>query len=215
MAACAPKPLLKPEPIEASILTEKRLQPQERDEILRQIQAAPLSPAAVRGKYLLGLDEAAGGDWKAAGEQWQRVLKEQPGSDWDRLAQFKMAQALEQLGDPARAFVQYQGLLSGTAVVDLPELSRAACQRLTQSLDADALRAVVAYPAATEFQPALRLRLLQLDIDASRLDLARSGIADYQRLFPTGPDLDKLALLQSAWKAPRPWISTRSACCCP
>jgi ABC-type branched-subunit amino acid transport system substrate-binding protein len=195
LGACAPQQALKPEPIQAASLSERRLDPQEREGILRQIQTAPLSAEAARGMYVLGLDQAANGDWKGAGAQWQKVLKEHAGSGWDRLAQFKMAQALEQLGDPARAFVQYQGLLSGTAVADLPERSRAACQRLGANLDADSLRALLAYPAADEFQPALRLRLLGLDLDAGRLDQVRSGVADYQRLFPSGPDLDKLAAI--------------------
>ena len=192
MGACAPKPLLKQEPAQAVGLGERRLDPAEKEAVLKQIAEAPLSPEAARGKYLLGLDQAARGDWKAAGEQWQKVVKEHVGSGWDRLAQYKTAVALEQLGDPARAFVQYEAQLTGTAVADLPERSRAACQRLAASLDADALRSLVAFPAAPEFQSALRLRLLQLDLDAGRGDLVRSGLAEYLKLFPQGPDLDKV-----------------------
>jgi ABC-type branched-subunit amino acid transport system substrate-binding protein len=187
--------LFRQEASQAAGLNDRRLSEQERSEIHRQIKAAPHSPESARAKYFLGSDLAAVGDWKGAGEQWQKVVKEHPGSGWDRLAQFRTAQALEQVNDGPRAFVQYQGLLTGTALADLPERSRAACQRLTGTLDAEALRLLVALPAAEEFQPSLRLRLMELDLDAGHLDLVRSALTDYWRLYPNGPNLDKAEAL--------------------
>lgn len=187
--------MLRQDPVQAATLAERRLTPQEKDEAQKQVQDAPFSVEAARAKYLLGVDQAARGDWKAAGEQWQKVVKEHPGSGWDRLSQYKIAVALEQLGDPARAFVQYQAQLSGTAIADLPERSRAACLRLANSMDAEALRGLIAYPAAGEFQSPLRLRLMELDLAAGHLDAVRQGLNEYMKLYPAGPGLDRVEAL--------------------
>lgn len=187
--------MLRQDPTQAAGMLERRLSPEEKEQAQKAIQEAPFSPEAARAKYLLGLDQAARGDWKAAGEQWQKVVKEHPGSGWDRLAQFKTAVALEQLGDPARAFVQYEAQLSGTAVADLPERSRAACLRLANTLDAEPLRSLIAYPAMDEFQSPLRLRVLELDLAAGHLDQVRAGLNEYMKLYPAGPGLDRIEAL--------------------
>ncbi len=187
LGACAPKAVLRQEPTQAVGQPERKLTAEEKASIQQQLDAAPYSAEAARGKYLLGMDLAARGDWKAAGEQWQKVVKEHPGSGWDRVSQYKIAVALEQVGDPARAFVQYQAQLTGTAVADLPERSRAACLRLIDGYDVEALQGLIAYPAQAEFQSALRLRLLDLEMGAGHADAVRLGIDEYLKLFPTGP----------------------------
>jgi len=126
-------------PTPASAPLEERVLRQDERDAYAQVSASAGAEGA-QALYYLGLDAAAGGDWKAAGGLWLQDLRRHPSSGWDRLSQFKMAQALERTGDPARAFVQYQGLLSGPVVADLPERARQACQRVIGQLDEGALR---------------------------------------------------------------------------
>jgi ABC-type branched-subunit amino acid transport system substrate-binding protein len=195
VGACAPRAFTVQEPTQAAGLRPAKLKPEERAPLEELLKADPHSRAAARALYLLGLDQAAGGDWKGAGERWNKVLKEHAGSGWDRLAQYMVGEALEALGDPARAFIQYQALLSGPALADLPERARAACQRLIPQLKAEDLKAVLDFPALDEFQAALRLRLVTLDADAGRLDQARVGLQDYILRYPSGPFLEEVAAL--------------------
>lgn len=189
-----------PDPSRAP-LKEQKLGSAEREALSKVSATAGVEGA--RAQYLLGLDEAANGAWAQAGARWQRLVKERPGTGWDRLAQFKTAEALEKVEDLPRAFVQYQGLLTGTAVADLPERAKAACARLIGGIDAEGLRSLQGY-AAEEFQSPLRLRLLELDVAAGRTETARAGLDDYLKRFPTGPGLDRIELLSRSLEASVP-----------
>lgn len=153
--------------------------------------AAGGAPAA-EALYLLGLDDAAQGKWAEAGERWQGVVKRHAGSGWDRLAQYMTAQALEQVGDLPRAFVQYQGLLSGTAVADLPERGRAQAKRLAESMPLDGLRQVIAGAyAQPEFDAPMRLRVIEGDLAQGLSDTARAGLQAFLLRYPAGPGLER------------------------
>ncbi len=148
--------------------------------------AAGGAPAA-QALYYLGLDDAAQGRWAEAGERWQGVVKAHPGSGWDRLAQYKTAEALEQVGDLPRAFVQYQGLLTGTAMADLPERGRAACQRLVEGMPVEGLRSLAQGQwAQEEFQPLLQLRIIEADLAQGLSETARAGLEAYLLRYPGG-----------------------------
>jgi ABC-type branched-subunit amino acid transport system substrate-binding protein len=147
---------------------------------------------AAQALYFLGLDDAAAGKWVEAGERWQSVVKGHPGSGWDRLAQYKTAEALEQVGDLPRAFVQYQALISGTAVADLPERGRAAAKRLAESMPLEGLRKVAQGNYANEeFRAPIQLRLVEGDLNAGLTETARAGLEAYLLRYPTGPGQDK------------------------
>lgn len=186
-------PVLPQDPSQAP-LKERSLEPALRQQL--QAQAALGGADAARALYLLGLDDASQGHWAEAGARWQQVVKEHAGSGWDRLAQFKTAVALEQTGDLPRAFVQYQGLLTGTAVVDLPERAHLACQRLVESLPPEGLRQLVASPWPNdEFRAPMMLRLVESDMAQGLTESARSGLEAYILRYPNGPDQDKAEAL--------------------
>jgi ABC-type branched-subunit amino acid transport system substrate-binding protein len=192
-----------PEDPSAAPLRERALETAERERL--RVAAAQAGSGAARALYYLGLDQAAGGDWKGAGETWQRLLRLHPNSGWDRLAQFKIAQTLEHLGDAARAFVQYQGLLTGTAVADLPERSRAACLRLLESMPPAQLRSLAAGPwVVEEFRAPLALRRIETDLAEGLSETARAGIEAYLSHFPSGPYLDRIEELSRALDAAVP-----------
>ena len=202
LAGCATAPAPLSGPLSAP-LKEGALSPGDK----ASYQAA--SPSAgtdgARALYYLGLDQAAAGDWAGAGGRWQQVVKQHPGSDWDRLAQYMTAQALERVGEGGRAFVQYQQLLTGTAVADLPERSRAACERLAGGLpEADLRQLEQGAYALPDFQPLIRLRLLELALAAGRADEVRQGTDDFLRRWPHGPGLDRLEAVSRALEASVP-----------
>ena len=151
--------------------------------------------------YFLGLDSAAAGDWPSAAGLWQRDITDHPATGWDRLAQFKLAQALEKAGEGELAFMQYQGLLGGAAVADLPERARQACLGLVSTLDEKSLRALTASYVLPEFVSSIRIRLLQLALAAGRMDEVRQGVDEYLRDYPLGPGLDQVEDLSKKLEA--------------
>jgi len=182
-------------------LQERSLEPGER--AAYEAVSASAGADGAEALYFLGLDLASGGDWRGAGLRWQKDVQTHPGTGWDRLAQYKMAEALERTGDGPRAFVQYQALLEGPALADLPERARRDCLRLLNTLDEARLRALSGY-ARPEFASPLRIRLLELDLDAGRLDEVRQGVDDYLRSYPTGPGLDRIEALSQKLEASVP-----------
>jgi ABC-type branched-subunit amino acid transport system substrate-binding protein len=189
MLGCAKVMVLPQDPAQAP-LRERRLASAELERL--KAQAALGGAEAARALYFLGLDDAAQGRWPEAGERWQSVVKRHAGSGWDRLAQYKTAEALEQVGDAPRAFVQYQALLSGTAVADLPERAQAACLRLIDSMPEDGLRRLAEGAWAQEaFVPLIQLRLLERGLAKGLTETVRSGLEAFLERFPTGPGLDR------------------------
>ncbi|HXC65440.1 MAG TPA: tetratricopeptide repeat protein, partial [bacterium] len=188
---------------ESAPLKERVLSPDERAQFGGVSASAGADGA--RALYYLALDQAAAGDWAGAGGRWQQVVKRHPGSGWDRPAHYMTAVALERTGDGARAFVQYQQLLTGTAVADIPERAQADCLRLADSLDQPALaqleRSGYALP---QFQPLIRLRLLELGFAAGQVDQVRQGIDDFLKRWPQGPGLDRLEALSTRLEASVP-----------
>ncbi|HTB22374.1 MAG TPA: penicillin-binding protein activator [bacterium] len=142
--------------------------------------------------YYLGLDKAAAGDWVGASGMWRQDETGHPATGWDRLAQFKLAQAFEKFGQGQAAFMQYQDLMKGPAVADLPERARQACLRLIGTLDEAPLRALYAGQVDPEFMAPIRIRLLQIALAAGRVDEVRQGVDDYLRAYPLGPGLDEV-----------------------
>lgn len=186
---CAKVAVLPSDPAQAP-LKERRLAAPERERLAAQ--AAAGGAEAAPALYFLGLDAAAQGRWPEAGQRWQAVVKHHAGSGWDRLAQYKTAEALEQVGDGPRAFVQYQGLLTGPAVADLPERARAACLRLIESMPAESLRRLGEGDwAGEEFQPVLRLRLVEHDLAQGLTETARAGLEAFLNRYPQGPGLER------------------------
>jgi len=180
-------------------LEERPLSPRERD-----TYAGVSASAGVEGAqalYFLGLDEASAGDWPSAAGMWQKDITVHPATGWDRLAQFKLAQALGKAGEGELAFMQYQGLLGGAAVADLPERARQACLALIPTLDEASLRALTKAYVLPEFVSPIRIRLLQLALAAGRLDEVRQGVDDYLRDYPLGPGLDQVEDLSKALEA--------------
>jgi ABC-type branched-subunit amino acid transport system substrate-binding protein len=202
MVGCATVPVTLSGPLSAP-LKEQALSPGDR--AADEAASASTGADGARALYYLGLDQAAAGDWPGAGRRWQQVVKQHPGSDWDRLAMYMTGAALEKVGEGGRAFVQYQQLLTGTAVADLPERGRAACLRLASSLPEADLKALEQGGYADpEFQPWIRLRLLELAQAAGRADEVRKGTDDYLRRWPHGPGLDRLEALSRALEASVP-----------
>jgi ABC-type branched-subunit amino acid transport system substrate-binding protein len=188
---------------ESAPLKERVLSPDERAQFGGVSASAGADGA--RALYYLALDQAAAGDWAGAGGRWQQVVKRHPGSGWDRPAHYMTAVALERTGDGARAFVQYQQLLTGTAVADLPERAQADCVRLANTLEEPALLQLEKSGyALPQFQPLIRLRLLELGFTAGRVDQVRQGIDDYLKRWPQGPGLDRLEALSTRLEASVP-----------
>jgi len=180
-------------------LGERSLTPQERDAYIGLSGSAGVEGA--EALYFLGSDKAAAGDWPSAAVLWQKDRLFHPSSGWDRLAEYKLAQASEKAGDPAGAFGIYEDLLGAPAVANLPELSRAACSRLITTTGGQPLKALSAGPVLPEFVGPIRLRLLEDAVNSGRVDEARRSVDDYLKLYPLGPDLDQVEALSKRLEA--------------
>lgn len=202
LAGCATAPLVLPGP-QSAPLKATALDPGIRVDF--EAVSASAGVDGARAQYFLGLDQAAAGQWAAAGQRWQQVVLRHPGSGWDRLARYMTGQALEQVGQGARAFVQYQQLLTGTAVADLPERAQRDCERLVNTLpEADLTQLEQGAYALPAFQPLIRLRLLELGMAEGHIDQVRQGIDDYLKRWPQGPGLNRIEALSKALEASVP-----------
>lgn len=197
LSSCATVSVVRPTP-ESAPLGERSLAPAERDAY--GAVSASAGADGAEALYFLGLDRAAAGDWPSAAALWQSDMASHPATGWDRLATFKFAQSLEKAGAGGRAFTQYEALLSGTAVADLPERARRACLGLIAALPEPVLRPLAA-AALPEFAGPIRIRLLELAFDAGRFDEVRQGVDGYLRDYPLGPGLDQVEDLSKKLEA--------------
>jgi ABC-type branched-subunit amino acid transport system substrate-binding protein len=198
LSSCAAVPVVRRTP-DSAPLGERPLTDGERG-----AYAAVSASAGADGAealYYLGLDRAAAGDWSAAAGLWRQDETGHPASGWDRLAEFKLAQAFEKFGQGQLAFMQYQDLMRGPAVADLPERSRQSCLRLIATLDEQSLRARQAGQVEPDFMTAIRVRLLEAALAAGRVDEVRQGVDDYLRAYPLGPGLDEVEAISKKLEA--------------
>jgi ABC-type branched-subunit amino acid transport system substrate-binding protein len=188
LASCASIPKVRPTPAQAP-LKERALERDERDFYGKSAGA----PGALGGEalYYLGLDAGAAGDLKGAIADWRRVVEAHPGTGWDRLAAFKLAQTAEGGGDPLTAILWYRTELKGTPVADLPEQALAACLRLAAGMSEDQLKRL---PADLEpaIKDAVTVRLIETAYSAGRIEEARKGVDDYLSAFPQGQGLARV-----------------------
>ncbi len=194
--ACTPRQARLSQPGEVAGLTDWRISEEERTQFKALLAKTPNAPEAPRAAYFLALDLYHASQLSEAAQAFYQIEKKYAGSLWDRVAAYMAAHALEKAGDPVRAFAHYQLLLGPPYVADLALKARAGMARLAQgALSPEAIKSLIDYPAAEEFQPLLRRRQIEAWILAKQSDVAFSGLEDYLRRYPLGPGLVEVEAL--------------------
>ncbi len=186
LGACA-GPVARPDdPRALRQVAPQRLALEQRQALEKELKAAPRGPRAASLQDALARDRAGEGDWADAGKRWQQLAKEHAQDAWGVLARWRIAQSLEKVGDPARALIQWQGLMDLDPVLEGDSVAEGKKRALAliPSLDLTQTAEILAMAPHPEILGELRFQRLSKLVEAGQAQTALDACEEYLRLHP-------------------------------